>query len=128
MVVIFDGFCGLCNNSVDWLIQLDSENAFKYTPIQGQFVKSLHIPKLNTNNPDSILVWNNGIVYTKSEALFEITKKLPFPWKLLNMFSIIPYSFTNKIYDWIARNRYSWFGKSDSCRIPTPNERKSFLD
>ncbi|MGB0391728.1 MAG: thiol-disulfide oxidoreductase DCC family protein [Salibacteraceae bacterium] len=128
MVVIFDGFCGLCNKSVDWLLRLDKNKNLKFTPIQGEFVKTLDIPKIHIKSPSSIVVWYKGKVFYRSQAFFEITKKLPFPWKLLNLFSFIPNRISDRIYNWVAKNRYSWFGKSYSCRIPSPNEKDRFLD
>lgn len=128
MVILFDGYCGLCNKSVDWLLRKDSEQNLKFAAIQGEFAKRIPSSVLNVSNPNSLLVYVDGEVYQKSEAVILIIKKLPFPWKLLQIFFIVPTSVSDSVYDLISKNRYRWFGKSDVCRMPTPEEKTQFLD
>jgi predicted DCC family thiol-disulfide oxidoreductase YuxK len=77
--------------------------------------------------PDSILVIHKNKVFMKSEAALLISSFLPFPWRLITVGKIFPVSFSNVIYDWIARNRYKWFGKKDFCMMPEPGIQDKFL-
>ena len=128
MITLFDGKCVLCNKSVDLLLQIDTDKCLVFTSIQGNFAKSLPLKDIDLNNPKSIIVWHNNNLYQKSQGIFLILKKLPYPWKLLYIFSITPNFISDFFYDVIAKNRYNWFGKSQNCRIPSSEERKQFLD
>tara|TARA_R110002050_G_scaffold102774_1_gene211620 strand:+ start:63773 stop:64180 length:408 start_codon:yes stop_codon:yes gene_type:complete len=126
-IILFDGVCGLCNMWVDWVIKKDTHRVFKYSPIQGQFAKQLQLESSLINHPQSIIYLNKDKTLVKSKAALHIAKELPFPWKLLFIFSIIPVFLRDPIYDYIAKNRYAWFGKSESCRIPTSQEKNLFI-
>ncbi|MFT4754472.1 MAG: putative DCC family thiol-disulfide oxidoreductase YuxK [Salibacteraceae bacterium] len=128
MVILFDGYCGLCNKSVDWLIQRNTLHTFKFSPLQGEFAKTLPLIDIDLNQPNSLVVWEKNMVFQKTSGVFQILKKLPFPWKLFLLFSIIPSFISDYVYDIVATNRYRWFGKSESCRIATPLERSYFID
>jgi len=127
-VILFDGYCGLCNKSVNWIIAKDSEHHFKFTPLQGEFLRSISISHIQTDNPKSIIYLDGTVIYHKSTAALRIAKELPFPWKLLYAFIIVPRPIRDYIYDIIANNRYQWFGQLTSCRVPTANEKQYFLD
>jgi predicted DCC family thiol-disulfide oxidoreductase YuxK len=127
-VILFDGYCGLCNNSVNWVISKDTNLVFKYSTIQGEYVKGLDLKFISPQNPDSIIFLNDLISSDKSTAALLIAKELPYPWKLLYSFIIVPRPIRDFVYDLISRNRYRWFGKLDHCRLPTPNEKHLFLD
>ena len=127
-VILFDGYCGLCNTSVNWIIAKDSEHHFKFTPLQGEFLRSISISHIQTDNPKSIIYLDGTVIYHKSTAALRIAKELPFPWKLLYAFIIVPRPIRDYIYDIIANNRYQWFGQLTSCRVPTANEKQYFLD
>lgn len=128
MVIVFDGKCGLCNKTVNWILKNDQKAVFKFTPIQGDFAKKTPSNLLNIDNPNSIILLDNGLYYQKSDAIFRILKKLPFPWKLLNIFSFLPLKLTDYFYNFIAANRYRWFGKTEHCRVPLPEEKERFID
>jgi len=128
IVILFDGFCGLCNSTVDWLIKKDHNSILRYSPLQGKLAKDIGCHIENISHPDSIIIFLNGKLFDKSTAALLIAKKLPFPWKLLYAFIIIPAGFRNLIYDFIASNRYKWFGKSKTCRVPSPKEKNLFID
>ncbi len=127
-VVLFDGYCGLCNNSVNWIISKDTNLVFKYSTIQGQYIGGLNLNFVTPENPDSIILNDNGIFTEKSTAALLIAKELPYPWKLLYNFIVVPRPIRDFVYDFMAKNRYRWFGKLDSCRLPTPNEKHLFID
>lgn len=128
-IILFDGVCNLCNNSVQFIIKNDKRNKFKFSSLQSPFGQNL-LGKYNidTNNTDSFVFIRKNKAYIKSSAALWVAKELGSFWQLLCFFFIIPASLRNLIYDWVARNRYKWFGKKESCMIPTPNIKNKFLD
>ncbi len=124
-VVFFDGHCHLCNRSVNWLLKRDKKNRLKYAPLQGETAQKL-IPEESTKY-DSLIFCSNDKVYIKSSGFIRIVLKLTWPWKFLSILWIIPYPIRDWGYDFVARKRYKWFGKSEHCRIPTSEERTHFL-
>ncbi len=123
-IIIFDGICGLCNSSVNILIKLDKHKLFQYTSLQGKFVKTLEI------NPDidSIIFYDDGMLYYRSEAILKILNSLGGIWVFTNIFYIIPRVIRDHIYDLIAKYRYKIFGKMESCRVPTKEEAMLFIE
>ncbi|TWO32953.1 thiol-disulfide oxidoreductase DCC family protein [Seonamhaeicola sediminis] len=129
-LILFDGVCNLCNSSVQYVIKHDKNNVFLFTPLQSQVGQSIikHYT-IDTNRIDSILLYTpeQGITY-KSTAALKIAKYLGFPRNLAVIFFIIPTFLRNWVYDFIAKNRYKWYGKKEACMIPTPELRSKFLD
>jgi len=123
-VIIFDGICGLCNKSIDILIRLDKNKIFKYTSLQGEYVKTLGIDE----EIDSIICYDNGTLHYKSTAILKILRSLGGVWILTSIFYIIPKGVRDFIYDIIAKYRYDIFGKMESCRMPTEDEVALFID
>jgi predicted DCC family thiol-disulfide oxidoreductase YuxK len=128
-VIFFDGVCNLCNGAVNFIISRDKDSQFKFSSLQSSFA-SQHLAAhlAGSSLPDSIVFLAAGQAFFKSAAVFEIARKLGGGWKLLTIFKILPQAVTDAIYDLIARNRYSWFGRSDACRVPTPELKARFLD
>lgn len=127
-IVLFDGVCNLCNNAVDFTIRNDKKGYFKVAALQDQKTKTmLGDYKINSDYLDSIILIRGDRIFYKSRAALEIAKKLKGFWPLLYGFIIIPTVFRDPIYDWIARNRYKWFGKKETCRLPGPGEKERFL-
>jgi predicted DCC family thiol-disulfide oxidoreductase YuxK len=129
-LIVFDGVCNLCNNSVLYVIKRDKKNRFLFAPLQSDIGVAL-INKFNidTDKTDSILLYNpssNTIKY-KSSAALHIAKNLDFPIKLMAIFFIIPGFVRNCVYNFIAKNRYTWYGKKDACMIPTPELQAKFI-
>ncbi|MEN3324205.1 DCC1-like thiol-disulfide oxidoreductase family protein [Mariniflexile soesokkakense] len=129
-LILFDGVCNLCNTSVQYVIKHDNKNIFMFTPLQSkvgqQIIKKYQI---DTNKVDSILLYTpeKGIDY-KSTAALKIASHLGFPQSLITVFFIIPPFIRNWVYDYIAKNRYKWYGKKESCWIPTPELKSKFLE
>ena len=128
-LILFDGVCNLCNSSVQYVIKHDKRDLFMFASLQGdtgkQLIKTYNI---DTSKLDSILLYtpNKGIV-SKSTAALKIASKLGFPQNLMSVFFIIPQVIRNWIYDFVAKNRYKWYGKKDACMIPTPELKCKFL-
>ncbi|HMV77075.1 MAG TPA: DCC1-like thiol-disulfide oxidoreductase family protein [Leptospiraceae bacterium] len=129
IIIMFDGVCNLCNAAVNFLIDHDSQDVFRFVSLQSDTGKSLlEKSPLNIQNIDSVVVIDKNEYYIKSTAVFKIAHFLPFPFSIIKMGRVLPVSFSNRIYDLIASSRYSLFGKKDVCRMPTPEIRAKFLD
>lgn len=126
-VVLFDGVCNLCNTSVDFIVRYEKEDTLKFASLQSEYGKALVQKAGMTDVPDSILFYSNGELQVKSKAVLSICSYLKFPYRLLNVFRFVPKPIVDKFYEYIARNRYRWFGTKDSCRVPTAEERGKFL-
>ncbi len=128
-LILFDGVCNLCDASVQYIIKHDKNDVFRYTALQSEIGQEI-IKKFNidTTKTDSILLYSeeNGISY-KSTAALKIASKLGFPRNLMAAFLIVPTFIRNWVYDYIAKNRYKWYGKKNECMIPTPELKSKFL-
>ena len=126
-IVFFDGYCTLCNNSVDQLMRMDKRRRLRYASLQGKTAKAL-LPAELMKDVDSVICLNEGKVFVKSDAAFEVLRVLGGSWAFFRIFRILPKSIRDSIYDWVARNRYKWFGKRDTCRLPNEEEKALFMD
>ena len=128
-LILFDGVCNLCDASVQYIIKHDRQDSFRYTALQSEVGQKIREQfHINAEKTDSILLYSEekGIYY-KSTAALKIASKLGFPRNLLSVFLIIPPFIRNWVYDFIAKNRYKWYGKKDDCMIPTPELKSKFL-
>jgi predicted DCC family thiol-disulfide oxidoreductase YuxK len=127
-IVLFDGTCNFCNASVNFIIDRDPGANFKFAPLQSEAGERILLAHgLDGTRPDSLVLVEDGKAYTRSSAALRIAAHMRFPWPMLEFFLLIPPLIRNAVYDWIARNRYRWFGKHRACRMPTPAERRLFL-
>jgi len=127
-IILFDGVCNLCNGSVNFIIDRDRQSYFKFASLQSDEAASLLMTHaLPANKLDSIVLIEGGRPYFRSTAALRVARKLSGGWPLFYIFMVIPPFIRNAIYNLIARNRYKWFGKSDTCRIPTPELKSRFL-
>ena len=127
-IILFDGMCNFCNTSVNKIIKYDKKNVFKFAAIQSDAGKKLLTElSIDTLKIDSILLIEKNTLFTKSTAVLKIAKQLSGLYKLGYAFIIIPPFIRDTIYDFIAKNRYKWFGKKEACRIPSKEERNKFL-
>ncbi len=128
-IILFDGLCNLCNSSVQFIIKRDKKKQFRFASLQSSFgTKQLHAFGLSVNELYSIILANEETYLQKSDAALEIARNLRQPWPLLYAFKIVPRFFRDWIYDLIAKNRYTWFGKKDSCMIPTQELKSRFIE
>ena len=129
-IILFDGVCNLCNSAVQFVIQHDKKDVFRFVALQSELGQEIlqHIG-INSKNIDSIILYEPGIAYYyKSQAAIQISKYLDGFWHLGSVFRIIPTGISNLLYDYIAKNRYKWYGKKESCMIPTPELKIKFLE
>jgi predicted DCC family thiol-disulfide oxidoreductase YuxK len=129
-IILFDGVCNLCNASVDFIIQRDKRAHFKFSSLQAPIASELlrQYPSVKDSSLDSVLLLHKGKLYDKSAAALRIARHLSGLWPMLYVFIIVPPFIRDAVYRFIARNRYKWFGKSDTCRLPSPEERERFLE
>ena len=125
-VIFFDGVCGLCNGFVDFVIAADKKNKFLFSPLQSDFAQK-ELPSEMTRDLTSVVLLKNGKSFSKSEAVLEVLNDLGGIWKLTRVGKILPKSMSNKVYDLVAQNRYKLFGKKETCRLPSAEERKKFI-
>lgn len=127
-IILFDGVCNLCNSTVQTIIKNDTKSLFRFAPLQSEIGRQIINERgIDTENLDSVILIEPGVAYYhKSTAAIEIAKHLKkYSW--LRFFKPLPESFRDLVYDFIANNRYKWFGKKESCMIPTPELEDLFL-
>ncbi len=126
---MFDGICNLCNNAVQFVLKHDKKKLFRFASLQSDFGKSILTKyALPTDNFNSFLLIRNGKAYTKSTAALSVAQMLSGPVKILYGFIIVPAFIRNAVYRIIADNRYKWFGKKESCMLPSPDIAARFLN
>lgn len=128
-IILFDGVCNLCNSSVQYIIQRDKKDEFRFVALQSDLGQKIlrHIG-IADKSIDSIVLYLPGIAYYyKSSAVIEISKSLQGFFNYGMIFRLLPTSLRDVAYDYIAKNRYKWYGKKESCMIPTPELKAKFL-
>lgn len=128
-IVLSDGVCNLCNNVVLKIIKYDKKNSFVFANLQSEVGKELtNYLKIDTSKIDSIILYEPGVSYEiKSTAAIKIMNDFGGFWFLTKIFWIFPLGLRDAVYDIIANNRYKWFGKKESCMMPTPELKAKFL-
>lgn len=128
-IVLFDGVCNICNRSVQFIITRDKKNVFQFASLQGKTGQAL-LQKFNkpTNQFNSFVLVEGDRIYTHSTGALRMTRHLSGAWPLLYGFIIIPPFIRNAVYNLIAKNRYRWFGRTESCWLPRPEWKAKFLD
>jgi len=127
-IIFFDGVCNFCNGSINFIIKRDKKNKFLFAPLQSETGKEfLTAHQLSVSDFDSVIVFTEGKIFKRSDAALEVSSQLSFPWPILSIFKIFPAFIRDFFYDFIARNRYRFFGRKDVCMIPTAEVRAKFL-
>jgi predicted DCC family thiol-disulfide oxidoreductase YuxK len=128
-IILFDGVCNLCDGVVTYVLRHDKRDVFRFAPLQSEAGQAiLRKLGLSSTELDSIILYEPGkAYYYKSAAAIEIARSLGGFFTLSGILKIIPKGIRNAVYDYIARNRYRWYGKKDACMIPTPEIRFKFL-
>lgn len=128
-LLLFDGVCNLCNNSINYIIKKDTKNVFKFASLQSDVAKKILLQFDSTNfDLSSIVLVDHDKLYFKSTAILKAGKHLGGIYKICYFFIVIPRPIRDLIYDYIAKNRYKWYGKKESCMIPTPELKEKFID
>ena len=128
-VILFDGVCNLCNGAVQFVIKHDANKQFRFASLQSEFGQKILLKNgFDTESLKSFILIENNKIYTKSTAALRVAKKLNAGWPLLYGFIIIPSFIRNGVYNFIAKNRYKWFGKQDACWMPTPDLKSRFIN
>ncbi len=128
-LVLFDGVCNLCNASVNFVIDRDPNRVFTFASLQSEVGGVLlETQGVSGKELSSVMLWKGGVLHKKSKAALEIARKLSGLWPLLYVFIIVPRFLRDLVYDFIANNRYKWFGKTDQCRLPAPGLKDRFLE
>ncbi|GAA4374536.1 thiol-disulfide oxidoreductase DCC family protein [Hymenobacter koreensis] len=129
-IILFDGVCNLCHGLVQFIIERDPTGRFKFASLQSEAGQRLAPSGINPDpaNPDSVVLVENGQVYTHSTAILRIMRHLPGLWSWLAAGMVLPRFLRDAAYRFVARNRYRWFGKQESCWMPTPDLKARFLD
>jgi predicted DCC family thiol-disulfide oxidoreductase YuxK len=127
-IVLFDGVCNLCDNSVLFILKRDEKGYFQFASLQSEagqeILKNNNLP---TEDFGSFVLVEKGKLYQRSTAALRVCRRLGGAWPLMYAFIIVPAFMRNAIYNWVARNRYRWFGKKDACMMPKPEWRERFL-
>ena len=127
-VILFDGVCNFCNRAVNFVIKRDKNKKIRYAPLQSAAGQKLVLTYgLPVNKMESLVFIENGKAYRRSTAALRICRHLKTLWPLCYGCIIVPEFIRDGIYDWIARNRYKWFGVCEQCMIPPPEIKERFL-
>ncbi|MBK7992085.1 MAG: DUF393 domain-containing protein [Blastocatellia bacterium] len=132
-VMLYDGVCGFCNQTVQTIIKIDKKGKILFAPLQSEFGKAVMLRHPELVQIDSVILLerlsdNSERILVRSEAIITIAKHIGGIWQLAQLTSIVPRALRDFFYDLFAKNRYKVFGKYDSCMIPTPEIRARFID
>lgn len=129
-IILFDGVCNLCNRTVQFVLEREKEDIFRFAALQSNIGKKLLDDRgIDPSQIDSIVLIEPGVAYyTKSTAALKIVGSLGGIWSAARLLEWIPERLRNRVYDHVAKNRYRWYGKKEACMVPTPELRAKFLD
>lgn len=128
-IILFDGVCNLCNTSINYVIDHDKQDIFRFVSLQSDLGETIQeYLGIENKSLDTIILYvPNEAYYIKSTAAIKIINEFLGFWKLMQVFLILPSPIRDLVYNYIAKNRYKWYGKQESCRIPTPELKAKFL-
>lgn len=127
-VLLFDGVCNLCNASVQWVLLRDHKGKFKFAALQSEFGRmALEKHGLDQQDFDTVVLVEDERIWLRSDVPLQIAKRLGGAWSLLYVFSLVPRFLRDAVYNWIARNRYRWFGRREVCMMPRPEWKHRFI-
>jgi predicted DCC family thiol-disulfide oxidoreductase YuxK len=127
-VLLFDGVCNLCNQTVQFIIEHDKKMIFRFASLQSEYGENmLKKYQLLDNQLNSVVLIYKNKIYTHAAAPLEVLRLLGGFWQLGYVFKLVPPFLSNAVYRWVAKNRYKWFGKKESCWLPTAELKSRFL-
>ncbi len=128
-IILFDGVCNLCNNAVQFVLKHDRKKQFKFASLQSSFGRKIlennHLP---ADQLQSLLLLDDGKMYTYSSGALRLAKYLDGAWPLIYGFMLVPKFLRDAVYKWVAKNRYKWFGKKEECWLPSPDLNSRFIN
>ncbi len=128
-ILYFDGVCNLCAGAVQFVLKRNKKRNILFASLQGEagqaMLKQFGLSQTQFN---SLVFVEDGKMYQQSTGALRLTRHLGAAWPLLMAFLIVPAFIRNAVYNWVAKNRYKWFGKKNECWLPTPDLKKRFLD
>ncbi len=128
-VLLYDGVCNLCNAAVKWVLRHERNQQMRFAALQSDFGQAvLKENGLDLKQLDSMLVVDDGRVLMRSDAALRMAEIVGGPWRLARIFRIVPKVLRDWCYNFVAANRYNWFGKEESCLLPQPEWRDRFID
>lgn len=129
-IILFDGVCNFCNASIRFIMKRDKKDCFRFASLESNLGKKLTDERgIDTSKIDSIILIDPGnAYYIKSSAALEISKGMSGLYPLLSIFIYLPEGFRDWVYDIVAKNRYKWFGTTETCPMPSAEEQSKFLD
>ena len=128
-VILFDGVCNFCNRVVNFVIKRDKKSVLKFAPLQSTEAKELlALQQEEASDSETFVFIENGRSYTRSTAALRVCRYLRGLWPLMYGLIVVPKFLRDGVYNWIARHRYGWFGKKESCMLPGPEIRSRFLN
>lgn len=125
--MFYDGQCGLCQSLVQWLVRCGGAKTFYFTPLGGITYQNFRDDGVKFPQSDSVIFYENGACWDRSEAVVRLARYLPFPWKLLAGLRLVRRSWRDRLYDFMARRRRRWFKAADACMRPDPHTAPAFL-
>jgi predicted DCC family thiol-disulfide oxidoreductase YuxK len=126
-IVLFDGVCNLCNAAIRFVIARDPHAHFQFASLTSE-TAGRALQGLSGPLPDSVVLVDEGRIYTRSDAALRIARRLTFPWPLAYGLIVLPRTARDWVYDLVAAHRYRWFGRLENCPVPSPAVRERFLD
>ena len=127
-VLLFDGVCNLCNGSVQWVLLHDRKAQFRFAALQSETGQALLRQfGLDPAQLDTVLLVDGDRIFLRSDAPLEIARRLGGGWALLYLFKVLPRPLRDAVYNWVARNRYHWFGRQEACMLPRPEWKGRFV-
>ncbi len=128
-ILLFDGVCNLCNGFVQWVIRRDPEGHFRFAALQSETGRRLLAEAgMPADALSTVVLYEAGRFFTHSDVPLRVWRQLGGAWSWLYALRVVPRALRDAVYDWVARNRYRWFGRREQCMIPTPELRARFLD
>lgn len=127
-VLLFDGVCNLCNGAVQWILLRDRKGVFQFSALQSDTGQRLLKGfGLSAEDFDTVVLVDGERIYTRSDAALEVLRRLGGGWALLYGFKIVPRVLRDAVYNWVAGNRYRWFGRQEQCMLPRPEWKGRFV-
>lgn len=127
-VIFFDGVCGLCNRGVRFVVRRDRRGYFRFAALQGALAEQMLRPRgIDPATLESFVLLENGQTFTQSDAVLEVVRQLDGAWPALRIFRWVPRGLRDAAYRFVARHRYRWFGRFDTCPAPSPELRARLL-